>query len=252
MLKFVEFGVALRKTRADARGALDGRVRLRFARSLAGRTRPRGRRCWYFSPHSTTRAGEHVVPARIRGRRAASVEAAQHQPRADEQHDRERDFDDDEAAPQRAAERARPARRLPSASGPDPCAPAAAPAPGRTRRPCARESSDREREHAPVHRDGVEARQVRRARSRGARARRASASATPTAPPVRPSSRLSVSSWRTSRPRPAPMAARNASSRSRTDARASSRFATLVHAISSTHATAPSSTRIAGRIRPTT
>ena len=50
-------------------------------------------------------------------------------------------------------------------------------------------------------------------------------------PPV---NRLSVSSWRTSRPRDAPSAARTAISRCRADARASSRLAMLAQAISRT------------------
>ena len=67
------------------------------------------------------------------------------------------------------------------------------------------------------------------------------ASHTPSTPPARASSRLSVSSWRTSRSRPAPSAVRTASSLRRTSARASSRFARLVQAISRTHSAAPSS-----------
>ena len=50
---------------------------------------------------------------------------------------------------------------------------------------------------------------------------------------------LSVSNCRTMRPRPAPSAARTAISRCRAVARASSRFATFAHAISSTSVTAP-------------
>ena len=56
----------------------------------------------------------------------------------------------------------------------------------------------------------------------------------PTPPPARPRSTLSVSSWRATRPRPAPSARRMAISRCRTDDRASSRFATFAHAISRT------------------
>ena len=55
------------------------------------------------------------------------------------------------------------------------------------------------------------------------------------------SSALSVSNWRTRRPRPAPSAARMASSRSRASPRATPRFARLAHAIKSTSPTAPSS-----------
>ena len=58
------------------------------------------------------------------------------------------------------------------------------------------------------------------------------------------SRRLSIISWRTSRQRLAPSAARMPISRSRAVARASSRFATFAHAMSSTIPTAPSSINI--------
>jgi hypothetical protein len=58
--------------------------------------------------------------------------------------------------------------------------------------------------------------------------------AMPPALPIRPSSRLSVSNWRSSRPRPAPIAMRTANSRERARARLSSRFATFAHAINRT------------------
>ena len=67
--------------------------------------------------------------------------------------------------------------------------------------------------------------------------------AAPATPPASESSTLSVSSCRMMRPRPAPMAARIAISRRRPTARASSRFATLAQAISSTKLTAPTRTR---------
>ena len=60
------------------------------------------------------------------------------------------------------------------------------------------------------------------------------ASRVPPAPPSANSSTLSVTSWRTSRPRPAPMARRTAISRVRPEARARRTFATLALAISST------------------
>ena len=69
----------------------------------------------------------------------------------------------------------------------------------------------------------------------------------PSAPPTNDSMRLSVSSCRMMRPRPAPMAARTAISRLRVVARASSRFATFAHAMSSTKLTAPSSSQSVGR-----
>ena len=69
----------------------------------------------------------------------------------------------------------------------------------------------------------------------------ASATGTPTAAPSRNSTVLSVSSWRTSRPRPAPSAVRIATSFRRAAPRMRSRFATFAHAMSSTNATAPAS-----------
>ena len=61
----------------------------------------------------------------------------------------------------------------------------------------------------------------------------------PVTPPSSASTRLSVSSCRTMRPRPAPSAVRTAISRLRTVARASSSEATLTQAMSRTNATAP-------------
>ena len=63
----------------------------------------------------------------------------------------------------------------------------------------------------------------------------------PQAPPAAASTPLSTSSWRTSRPRPAPRAARTASSVRRATERASRRLAMLAQAIRSTKTTAPSS-----------
>ena len=69
----------------------------------------------------------------------------------------------------------------------------------------------------------------------------------PKTPPSIESSTLSVSSWRTMRLRPAPMAERMAISRARPVARASSRLATFAQAISSTQPTAPNRTKSAAR-----
>jgi hypothetical protein len=60
----------------------------------------------------------------------------------------------------------------------------------------------------------------------------------PPAAPISVSTQLSVISWRSSRPRPAPSAVRRAISRRRASDRAMRRLATLAHAISSTKATA--------------
>ena len=67
----------------------------------------------------------------------------------------------------------------------------------------------------------------------------AAATSTPSAPPASASTRLSVINWRTSRSRPAPMAALTASSLWRASPRASSRFARFAQAISSTQIAAP-------------
>ena len=77
------------------------------------------------------------------------------------------------------------------------------------------------------------------------------ASSSPSAPPASERITHSVSSWRTSRPRPAPSAARTAISDSRAAARASSRLATLAQAMSSTKPTAPSRTSTERRMSPT-
>ena len=79
----------------------------------------------------------------------------------------------------------------------------------------------------------------------------APASHTPRAPPAVATSRLSASDSRTSRQVLAPSATRTAASRSRPDARTSSRLATLAQAISSTNATAAARIFSAGRMPPT-
>ena len=85
------------------------------------------------------------------------------------------------------------------------------------------------------------------------------ATATPTVPPTRPRTTLSVSSWRTTLPRPAPSAPRTTSSRRRAMLRASNRPATFAQASSSTSPVAAPSIASAGRngrprhsCRPTT
>ncbi len=67
------------------------------------------------------------------------------------------------------------------------------------------------------------------------------ASSNPQVPPRIPSTELSTSSWRTSRPRPAPSAARTAISVLRSSPLASSVVATFAQAIRSTRPTVPSS-----------
>ena len=73
--------------------------------------------------------------------------------------------------------------------------------------------------------------------------RRRSPRPSPSRPLTVDSSRLSTSSWRTMRQRLAPSDTRTASRASGAAERASSRLATLAHAISSTNATAPISDR---------
>ena len=65
----------------------------------------------------------------------------------------------------------------------------------------------------------------------------ATATNTPITPPMAESTRLSTSSWRTSRPRVAPSDSRTAISRCRMNPRAMSRLATLAQAMSSTRPT---------------
>ena len=69
----------------------------------------------------------------------------------------------------------------------------------------------------------------------------------PTTPPASERTTLSVSSWRTSCPRPAPSAARTASSRSRRSSRASDRLATFEQAMSRTKLVVPSRMSSSGR-----
>ncbi len=103
-------------------------------------------------------------------------------------------------------------------------------------------NAQRECEHAPIERDsgrtGIDSRNV--AGIDGEQRAHASApSASPIAPPINDSSTLSVRSWRMILARAAPSAVRMATSRARTEARASCRFATFAQAISSTNTTAP-------------
>jgi hypothetical protein len=97
---------------------------------------------------------------------------------------------------------------------------------------------------------------LKRGRSSGASASNAltphRAMITPPVPANSASTTLSVSICLISRTRPAPTAARTTSSRPRDAARASSRLATFAHAISSTNATAASSTNNVWRVSPTT
>ena len=73
---------------------------------------------------------------------------------------------------------------------------------------------------------------------------------TTSSPPSAASTRASTIRWRTSAPRPAPSAARMASSRCRAIPRASSSDATLAQAISSASSTAPKSAVSAGFTGP--
>ena len=73
----------------------------------------------------------------------------------------------------------------------------------------------------------------------------------PHTPPMAASTRFSVSSCRTSRPRPAPSAARSDSSRRREVERASCRLAMLAQAMSRISATKPSRMSSVGRVFPT-
>jgi hypothetical protein len=90
----------------------------------------------------------------------------------------------------------------------------------------------------------------------GARANRVavadSISDSAAAAPAAPNSTPSTSVWRRSRRRPAPSAARTASSRFLVALRASSRLATFTQATRSTTPTPASRTRSSGRIAPTT
>ena len=77
-------------------------------------------------------------------------------------------------------------------------------------------------------------------------------SSTPPVPPRATTHALSDNISRTNRPSSAPIARLSENSRRRDSVRARSRLATLAHAITSTNATAPNNSEIAGRIWPKT
>jgi hypothetical protein len=80
----------------------------------------------------------------------------------------------------------------------------------------------------------------------------AKASPVPSTPPRSASVPLSVRSWRTRRPRPAPSALRTASSRVRAEPRTSSRLATLTQAIRRRSPTAATAAHTVARASPVT
>ena len=182
----------------------------------------------------------HQRPRIEAERRGLEVEEAAHeQRRADEQHERQRDLDDDE----RAAEPGAGTAGVAAAALLEALLEVAARRLERRREP---------EDDAGQHRDGdrvderarVEAPvdEVRHAVLRHPHVEQPDANpgkAHPDRRAEQPDGTASVSSCRTIRHRPAPSAARIEISRCRTDARASSRFATLAHAISSTSVTAP-------------
>ena len=165
-------------------------------------------------------------------------EAGQHQPGANQQHQRERHLRDDHHVARAGACRAGASAVLQIGVQLG-LRRAAATAPGRTaRRPPAWPQTQTARRAS---------RASRRPAAAGSPAPRRSAAATPNTrragrptPPATASTRLSVSSCRISRPRPAPSAVRTAISRRRAAPRATSSPATFAQAISSTNPTAPS------------
>ena len=115
--------------------------------------------------------------------------------------------------------------------------------------PVAHESSSAK---SSTHRSIVKSKASGSAPAGGGAARNAAAipqaSAMPAIPPMTASRTLSVSSWRSRRPRLAPSASRTAISRCRAAALESSRLATFAQAISSTAPTTPPSSNAADRI----
>ena len=164
--------------------------------------------------------------------------AADEKSRADEQRERERHLRADEQRAQTIARRARAASPL-----------AQRLLQLRTRRAqrrrepedeAAHDAEDkREAEHAPIDRRLIEPRNVFGAHS-AQQPQQTNATASPATAPVSDSIETFGEQLPDSRPRPAPSAARIASSLARVVARASSRLATLPHAMSSTKPTAPS------------
>ena len=176
--------------------------------------------------------------------RAQRLERPNHQPRADEQHQRQRHLRHDQ---RRCARDGAPGsgstcvrRRAGLRQMPRPGVPQRRDQP--EQQPREQRDRQREGERARVERDlvaGAADSRARRQRGRAGRRRRAPGRARRRAAP---SSRLSTSSAADDAPRPAPSAARTASSCCRASARTSSRFATFAQAISSTMPIVPIST----------
>ena len=110
-----------------------------------------------------------------------------------------------------------------------------------------RREREAEEEDGAVHARSRSPWEVPAGSARRSRARRTAPTISPAAPPSIASRRLSVSSWRTMRVRPAPSAARIANSPWRCTPRASRRFITFTQAMTSTRITAPSTAKRAGR-----
>ena len=185
------------------------------------------------------------------GTRVSRREALKQEAGADEQHQRQRDFGDDERVARRRG--ATPWRRGPplfSASTGD-CRAAnddGDQAEDQSRRRATRRSENARTRPStaisdprgrPAQRRGGEVDAPERERGRRAM------------PPVSASSRLSLHIQRVRSQRLAPSASRTAASCDRAVARTSSRFATLAQAISSTSPTAPISTSSGDRALPT-
>ena len=193
--------------------------------------------------------GEHALGAKARIDVLQPDEAANQQAGAGQQHERQRHFDDDQRAqraprPRAGAVAAAFAQRVVGAGGCQQRRDQSEQHTGRER------GEQREADHRQIERtpDRAAAPECDWPPAPADRDETATASARPATPPASDSIRLSVSIWRSSRPRSAPSAVRSPSSRCRTVLRASSRFATLTQAISSTRTTAPERTMSAGLI----
>ena len=216
---------------------------------------------WWMRSHAARRAAgarsarrasitaQHATALEAERHLRQSIERPQEQAGADEEHEREDDLRQDEPARHRVRLDApgsvrdpssrRWARRASRHAGATPKT-SAAMRPAAAVNASMRESSGSSRDTASVASWATRSRLPQ------------CATATPAAAPMAASSRLSISSWRASRPRDAPSASRTLHSWPRAVARASSRLAMLAQAISSTSPRRPSGPAAAAVVVPET
>ena len=231
--------VAAERQHRGERGAAHARQRPRAFQHLVVERPMLGRRVVAAGARRVDEPDQHVRGIEAEVRRAQVHERLQQQPAAGEQHQRQRDFRRDQRAPEPASGRhdvaaCRILERLHDVA-----------ARRVERRHQAEQHAGRDAEQCDEEEDGDiephfgDARRARRSDRDQAVDGPPRPATRPAAPPSSASSRLSVSSWRTRRPLPAPSATRTASSRPRLEALAITRLAMFAQAISSTNADRP-------------